>query len=265
MNERKLSLEVLVATMRQKDFSKLESMNIKTNVIFANQCDKNEFSEIVNDTYTAKMISTKTRGVGLNRNIALLASSADILLFSDDDMCYYDGELEGVTEAFRDNPKADVIIFGLDFLKNGKIVDRTRPQNRRAHFWNSMKYGMCALAIRRDSLIKANLKVNELFGGGCVYSSGEDSLFIKSCFDNGLKVYTNSYVLGTTCMDSSSWFEGYTDKFFYDKGVAIGCLFPRMKYIFLFYFLLRFKSKTDKSLWECFKLMFKGIRKSKNI
>lgn len=265
VKKNKLSLEVLVATMNQDDFSKLKSMNIHTNAIFANQCDKNGFAEFSSNEYNAKMISTTTRGVGLNRNIALLASSADILLFSDDDMYYYDGKLDGVIQAFEDNPQADVIIFSFDILKNGKIEKQIRLNNQRARVWNSMKFGAIAVAIRRNSLLQSNLKFNELFGGGCMYSAGEDSLFIKSCFDNHLKVYTSSYVLGSTCQDSSTWFEGYSDKFFYDKGVLLGCLFPKMKYLFLFHFLFRFKRQTDKSLTKCFKLMARGIREAKQM
>ena len=86
-----MNLETLVATMHQTDFSLVDKMNIQSDVVFANQCDRNGIEVVNKDGITAKMISTDTRGVGLNRNIALLMSSADILLFSDDDFTYNDG------------------------------------------------------------------------------------------------------------------------------------------------------------------------------
>ena len=63
------------------------------------------------------------------------------------------------------------------------------------------------------------------FGGGCIYSSGEDSLFLKACFERGLKVYSNAYVLGSCCKDVSSWFRGFNEKYFYDKeqGIYLDC------------------------------------------
>ena len=260
-----MKLQVLVATIEQSDLSLIEKMNIRCNAIIANQTDHNNFVEKEFDFGKVLMISTNTRGVGLNRNIAMLAAKADVLLFADDDMVYYDGSLDGVVEAFNANKSADVIIFGVDIIKNGEIVSKRHYECKRAHIWNSMKYGTYAVAIRRSALIKANIKFNELFGGGCKYSAGEDSLFIKSCFERKLKVYTDSYVLGTCCKDSSTWFEGYNEKYFYDKGVLLRFLFPKLKYIMAIYFGIRFKRKTQISVAKRLKLIYKGIMESKYI
>ena len=108
-------LQVLVATMHQKDTSIVEKMNIGCDAVIANQADRNDILV----TERVKMITTNTRGVGLNRNIALLAADAELLLFADDDMVYYDGMAEAVEQAFRDNPQADVLIFGVDITRNG--------------------------------------------------------------------------------------------------------------------------------------------------
>lgn len=76
--------EILCVTMHQKDFSKLEEMNIHSDIVYANQCDCTSYEELEFDGHIAKMISTETRGVGKNRNIALMYASADVcsLLFS---------------------------------------------------------------------------------------------------------------------------------------------------------------------------------------
>ena len=41
-----LSFEILCVTMYQKDFSKIGEMNIHSNVVFANQCDRTSYEEI---------------------------------------------------------------------------------------------------------------------------------------------------------------------------------------------------------------------------
>ena len=64
--------EVLCVTMHQNDFSKIKEMNINVDVVFANQCDHTSYEELKFDDYTAKMISTQTRGVGINRNCMLV-------------------------------------------------------------------------------------------------------------------------------------------------------------------------------------------------
>ena len=94
-------VQVLVATMHQKDFSKLQEMNIQTDAVFANQSDTDR-TDIRNDGgFTALMITTSTRGVGVNRNIALEHASGEILLIADDDMRYIDGYENAVIEAFE--------------------------------------------------------------------------------------------------------------------------------------------------------------------
>ena len=252
-------LQVLVATMHQKDLSIAEKMNIRCSAVIANQADRNEIQE----KDDLKMITTDTRGVGLNRNIALLASDADILLFADDDLVYYDDMPQAVTAAFRDNPQADVMVFGLDRVKDGNIFERRRLKKHRLHVFNAMRFGTARIAVRRKSLLQANIVFNQNFGGGCPFSSGEDSLFLKACFDRGLKVYAHEYVLGTCAKDTSSWFVGYNEKYFYDKGVLMRYLFPRMPRVMALYFAIRFKRQTDIAVGKRIRLMQEGVRGGK--
>ena len=259
-----MDLQVLVATMNQKDFSLIEKMNLRCDAVIANQADCNEFSEIKNKSGTVKMITTDTRGVGLNRNIALLASEADILLFADDDMVYNDDMPEKVIKAFENNPDADVIIFSVDIVKNGKITER-RNSCGRLHIWNSMKFGTYTIAVKRRSIVDNNITFNQCFGGGCEFSAGEDSLFLKSCFDYGLKVFSDSYVLGRCSKDTSSWFVGYNDKYFYDKGVLVRKLFPKTAYLMAFYFGAYFKRDTELSLLERLGLVYRGVHAGKKM
>lgn len=254
-------LQVLVATMHQKDLSLVEKMNIDCDAVIANQADRNEILV----TEKVKMITTNTRGVGLNRNIALLAADAEFLLFADDDMVYYDGLAKSVVQAFRESPKADVLIFGIDITRNGEITERRHLNPRRLRVWNAMKFGAVRIAIRRSALLRENISFNQNFGGGCSFSSGEDSLFLKACFDAGLKVYAHSYVLGTCAKDVSSWFVGYNEKYFYDRGVLMRYLFPRCPRLMSLYFGIRFKRQTEIGALQRVKLMLSGVRGGKTM
>lgn len=255
------ALQVLVATMHQRDMSLIKKMNIPCHAVIANQADRNE---VVVDG-GVKMITTDTRGVGLNRNISLLAATADVVLFADDDVTFYDGLEDGVLQAFRDNPRADVLIFGLDITRNGEITEKRRVQNKRLRVWNAMRYGTCRMAVKRAALLRENILFNQNFGGGCPFSSGEDSLFLKACFDKGLKVYGCGYVLGTCAKDSSTWFQGHNEKYFYDKGVLMRYLFPRIPRLMALYFGIRFKRETKLSAYRRVKLMLTGVREGKHM
>ena len=254
-------LQVLVATMHQKDLSLVDKMNIRCDAVIANQADRNEI--VVTDR--VKMITTHTRGVGLNRNIALLASDAEFLLFADDDVIYNDDMPQAVVAAFRENPKADVLIFGMDITRNGQVTERRHLKRKKLHVWNAMRFGTYTIAIRRARLLQYNITFNQNFGGGCPFSSGEDSLFLKACFDAGLKVYAHSYVLGTCAKDVSSWFVGFTEKYFYDKGVLLWHLFPKCPRLMALYFGIRFKRKTELKANQRVKLMLRGVCGGKNM
>lgn len=253
-----MNLEVLVATMGQEDCSLAEKMNIQTAAVIANQCGRWDYQESADGK--VRMISTGTRGVGINRNLALQLAKADILLFADDDLVYYDGALNGVVEAFQEFPDADVIFFGLDMTKNGEIYERRRHPKKRVHIWNSLKFGAARMAIRRSALEKARLSFSTLFGGGCMYSSGEDSILIRDCFRAGLRVYSHAHVLGTCAKDNSSWFSGFHEKYFYDRGAMVACAFPVVKHLIKWYFAIKSSRKTGVPLKKILRQMNRGIR-----
>lgn len=256
-----MELEVLVATMGQENCSLVEKMNITTAAVLANQCDRWNYEE----QKGVRMISTATRGVGINRNLALQLSKADILLFADDDVCYYDGALEGVLKAFAQLPDADVIFFGLDMTKDGKIFDKRRNKVRRVHIWNALRYGTARMAVRRSAVMEKRLSFSTLFGGGCIYGSGEDSLFIADCLRAGLKAYSHDLVLGTCAKDASSWFTGYNEKYFYDRGAMVACLFPNLKHLMKYYFARKAAKKQGISMKKALKYMNQGIKGFKTL
>ena len=258
-------LQILVTSMGQSDFSLIRKMNLGCDAIIANQADREEILTETAPCGTVKMITTTTRGVGLNRNIALLASSGELILFADDDVTYYDETPAHVVDAFRQNPDADVIIFGMDYTKEGKIIERRHLKRKRLHLWRAMRFGAVSLAVRREALLRCNIMFHQFFGGGCIYSSGEDSLFLKACFEHGLHVYSHDYVLGLCCRDESSWFSGCNEKYFYDKGVLMSYLFPRFKIPMALYFAVNFKKPTDISCFNRIRLMFAGLRSSKTM
>ena len=190
------------------------------------------------------MLSSDTRGVGINRNLALQLATADIVLFADDDIVYYDGDLQRVIDAFALLPDADVIFFGIDMTRKGAVFDRRRNTVKRLHLWNSLRYGACRMAVRRSAIVKNRLSFSVLFGGGCIYGSGEDTLFIRDCFRAGLRVYAHDYVLGACAKDDSSWFTGYNDKYLFDKGAQVACAFPGCKHLLKWHFIRRTRKRS---------------------
>ena len=252
-------LQVLVAAMHQTDFSLVEKMNLQCDAIIANQTNNDSYDVMEYPFGRVQMISTCTRGVGINRNIALAAAQAEYVLFADDDVTYTGGMPQTVIAEFNAYPDADILIFGIDYTKNGTVIERRRPGVKRRHLWNSLRFGAAVTAVKLSALRRCGVEFSTIFGGGCIYGSGEDTLFIKDCIFSGLKVYSTNAVLGTCSKDTSSWFTGCNEKYFYDKGALMAYLFPHCRYIAALYFAVRVKKQTDITCLKRIKLMFEGV------
>lgn len=258
-----MTLEVLVATMNQDSFSLIEQMNISGAAIIANQTNRNCYQETNNHGHVVKMVSSMTKGVGINRNIALLNSTADILLFADDDEVLSDGYIEHVISAFEKNKKADIIAFGITYTKNGEVYKTKCEEAKRKHIFNGLGYGAARLAIRRTSFLTNNIWFSHLFGGGCIYCSGEDTLFLAEAFKKKMKVYSDSFVVCKTRKDESSWFSGFDEKYFFDDGASIAAAnIWGIKYLYMIYHSLKkeFNDKNDLSIRQKYHALYSGYK-----
>lgn len=262
----KMRLEVLVATMHQTDYSILNKMNIRSDAIIINQCEMNRFEEFEHRGRRIRYISLAERGVGLSRNNALMRASGDICLFADDDVEYLDSYEELVLDAFKKNPKADVIMFNVPST-NKERQTYIIPSKYNVGRLNCLRFGAVKIAARTEKVRQANVFFSLLFGGGSKYSSGEDSLFVAECIRKGLRIIAVPTVIGHVLQIESSWFKGYTDKFFIDKGVFFACLSKRWAYLLCIQFVIRHQKlfKEEKSIIEAFKLMIQGIKEIKYV
>lgn len=255
-----MRLEVLVATMFQQDQSLISTMNIQSDAIIVNQCDKNEIIDFKIGKRKIKLISLKERGVGLSRNNALMRSSADVVLFSDEDVVFANGYEDLILKEFN-NPKVDMCFFNIRCTTPGKS-NRVIQEHKRVYRYKALHYGAVRIAARLESIRRANVYFSLLFGGGARYSAGEDSLFIWECLQKGLKAYCSPEFIGSVSHEKSSWFNGYTDKYFFDKGVLFVHLSRRFASLLCLQFAIRHRKmfKNEKSWLMAYKAMISGVK-----
>ena len=258
------SFQMLCVTMFQKDFSKIEEMNIHSDVIFANQCDRNADEAMEFEGHNARMISTTTRGVGINRNFTLQYANADICLFSDDDITYSDDVEEKVVKEFESHPDADVIFFHLNSSDSTRSVGKPQKTKRLGRF-SRLPWGCAHVAFRSSSVKKANVWFTTLFGGGCIFPSGEDSIWLIEARRKGLVFYSSAETIGTVDMSNSSWYTGADERYYYGKGAMYECIKKKPIYLWELYFALRTKRKTSLSFVEQISWMEKGRKGFKSL
>jgi glycosyltransferase involved in cell wall biosynthesis len=259
-----LDLQILVSTMHQNNHSLLEKMNIQSDAIIVNQCDRNEIEEFEYKGRKINFMSFAERGVGLSRNTALMRATADICLFADEDVIYIDGYKEIVLKAFEENSDADVIIFNM-LSTNPERPLHVLPKKIRIRWYNCLRYGAVTIGIKTESIRKAHIYFSLLFGGGTRYSCGEDSLFLMDCIRKKLRIYGYPVVIGHVSQENSSWFHGYTEKHFVDRGALYACLSKHWAVLLCLQFCVRHRKlfKNEKTWYEAFALMIRGLHEFK--
>ena len=248
--------EILCVTMHQNDFAKIEQMNIHSDVVFANQADRTSFDELEFNGHCARMITTNTRGVGINRNLALTYAKGDICLFADDDVVYNDDAEEKVLAEFEAHPDADIIIFHFDTDSDRKQVKYNKTKKCRGLY--KMPWGAIRVAFKLNSIKKANVWFTTLFGGGCIFPSGEDSMWLQEVKRKGLTFYVSKETIGKVSFEDSTWFTGFDEKMYYGKGAFYQAVHPRTKNLWMMYFAFRTKNLSELSVKEMFKGMSRG-------
>lgn len=250
-----MKLELLVSTLNQDPKKLIKKMNIQTDAIIVCQCDKNFYDEVKVDRGLVKIYYFNERGVGLSRNCCLDRSSGDILLFVDDDEILVDNYDQIILNEFNKKQKYDIIFFNL-LKENKKIFD---CQNRKVKKFNSLKYGTASLCVKRNKVLAHNIHFSLLFGPGSKYCCGEDSIFIYDALSKGFKAYASDLCIATLDDRDSSWFKGYNEKYYYDKGALFRKLHGSLSLLFCLIYLVRHKNeKTDLSLRERLNLMKNG-------
>ena len=261
-----MKIQVLVATVNQEDYSLLDKMNIDSDVIVGNQCDKNVVDEFDYKGWKVKWLSFKERGVGLNRNNVLMRADGDICIIADDDIVFKEGYRQNVCDTFNDYPKADVIICNIDeeIGKYNNQTEKVKKINKR----NYGSFGAERIAFRLNSIKFQGISFNQMFGGGAQYSCGEDTLFIKSCLDKGLKIIAVPEALANLEKEptrQSTWFSGYNDKYFFDKGVLYYLLNKKLCKLTALYHCFKHRNTyKEYGFRNAFRTMLKGIKSAKS-
>ena len=246
--------------MNQKNTEIVNKMNINSNAIIINQCNYNKYEEVINNNKKVKIYSFNEKGIGLSRNNALMRCNSEICLFADDDVIYSDKAEELILKEFKNNPKADIIIFNVT-VTNKKRQEYVIKKRKKIRLYNCLRYSTIRIAAKTASIKKENVYFSLLFGGGSKYGSGEDSIFLYECIKKGLNVYSSPLVIGTVSHKTSTWFNGYNKKYFYDKGALFCALSKKLAKIYSYYFLIKNRKEVCKNInfKTAKKEMHKGI------
>ena len=145
----------------------------------------NEDHEIpkVLERHDFHIMRSTTKGLSVNRNIALAKATAPLLLISDDDVDYTEEGLRAVVDAFHSHTSMDIVTFRYTSSSHTKYYPSSTCDLRtpaKGYFVTSFE-----IAFRRES-VQGKIWFNENFGIGACFPSGEEEIFIHDCLASGL-------------------------------------------------------------------------------
>ncbi|MBO4679949.1 MAG: glycosyltransferase family 2 protein [Lachnospiraceae bacterium] len=262
-----MKLELLISAVNAEPDNLITKMRVASDAVLINQCGREDSAEMQLQDGLVRVLSFAEKGVGKSRNRAIDAAKGDILLFADDDIVYDEAYAGKVIEEFAAHPEADALFFNVEVCAERRTYFNT--DYKRVHIWNGGRYPAYSIAVRKEALINSGVRFSELFGGGAKYSCGEDSLFIRDCLKAGLKMYRTTVCIGREEQrpgGESTWFKGYDEKYFFDRGVLYAYLYGALaapmglRYVYT----KRTVMCRDIPWQKAYKILKKGIKEGRD-
>lgn len=265
LKDNAMKIQIIVTTMHQVDFSILDNMKINTDVIIANQSDKNSFETKQLANGKALMVTTATRGLSKNRNIGLefIDRDTDYVMFTDDDLVFEDGYLDMIKTELEIHPEADAIKFNLfNISKTRKISMKPITRWHKATRRNISSSGVWGVIIRKECIVKYNLRFNEYFGTGTPNYCGEDTIFLQEMLNKGIRLYLSPISIAGIDQTESTWFEGHNEKYFTVTGMVFAAIYPSLAKLLAVRSAFRFSKRknTKMKFADILKAYLKGIK-----
>lgn len=259
--ENEMKLEILMSCMHQKDNILVEKSQITGDVVVINQCDQDCYMEYKTKHGLARMFSTTQRGLTKSRNMAIEKSTADICLLCDDDEIFVPEYEKRILKAYEKLPEADVIIFK---MKNRQPSFEDKVI--RLRFPKTMKISSWQISFRKESLLKADIRFDELLGAGTGNGAEEELKFLTDCEKAGLKIFYVPSVIASVGQTESTWFEGFTEQFFINRGATTRYILGApLAAVYALYYVLKKKNMYEAyiTMPNAFKAIMKGMIENK--
>ena len=252
-----MKLQVLLSAMFLEGYEYINSLHISGNCLVVNQCDRESYDDIIEETRAVRYIETMERGLSKSRNMAIQNADAEVCILCDNDVEYVEGYEQLICDAFERHPEADLIVF---YIKRKEKPQPNYPTERRMNYLSVLKIFSPEIAFRREAVLKAGIQFDEMFGAGAKYYLGEENIFLCDCLRAGLKIQYMPVQIATLKETESTWFRGYEDRFFLSRGANYCAMSKRYSLLLILQFAVRktHEYHKDQKMLQAIKLMLRG-------
>lgn len=253
--------EHLVSSMYEKDFSVLEESSIEADALLVNQCDMDSQENISHGDAHWRMIRTTERGLSRSRNMAIRNARGEICLVCDNDECFAAGYVEKILTAYEKYPMADVIIFDI-----GNQPKRIKKIAHQMKYFELLRVSSWQISFRRNSLLEKQIVFDERMGAGTGNGAEEEVKFLMDCYRAGLKIWYVPEVIADLRENESTWFHGFDDKFFENRGMTTRYILGLpLSIAYGFYYVIRKREMYQKDIkpLQAMKALLRGVVKNR--
>lgn len=260
---------VLVSCMHQNDTSILHKMNIQTDAVIVNQCNRDsvELIRTINkagNEIIIKYINTTTRGLSNSRNMAInnVQNKHSICLLCDEDEVLYDNYVDLIIEGYKYHKYPDIVAFAIDWTGFGKKYSNTP---HKLNYLRSLKVCSVQITFKIESIRCNNIVFDVLMGSGTGNGAGEENKFMMDCRKHHLSMmyYPNRIAYIDDANNQSQWFHGYDKQYFENFGWAARRIHPNflLAFLYVLYYSIRKYNLYRESIpfFVALKLMIKGL------
>ncbi len=254
-------LELLLSCMGQTNLDIAGRSGITGDVLIINQCGCDGYAECPTERGKARMFSVDDKGLTKSRNMAIERSDADICLICDDDERFLPDYEEKIISAYNEVGQADIIIFKME-----NRPPSFKDEIRRLRFPLTAKVSSWQISFRRESLMRTGVRFDPLMGAGSGNGAEEELKFLRDCERAKLKIYYVPYVIASVAQEQSTWFSGYTEKFFIDRGNTTRYIMGFwLSILYAAYYVIRKRGEFKDSIspFAAFKATLAGIKENK--
>lgn len=260
-----MTFEVLLSAMHLEDENYIDSLNICSDCVVINQCDRQQSKDVMHECvdksqHHIRYVETRERGLSKSRNMAIRNASADICILCDNDVEYLEGYEKMILDEFDAHPEADLIVF---YIKRPEKPEPNYPTERKMDYLSVLKIFSPEIAFRRERI--ADITFDEDFGAGAKYPMGEENIFLYRCLQKGKKIIYVPKQIASLREEESTWFKGYTKEFFVTRGANYYAMSHWFSHVLIWQFALRKTALYGKdiSMTEALRSMYEGRRKYK--
>ncbi|MRI84621.1 glycosyltransferase [Aerococcaceae bacterium WS4759] len=256
-----MNIQIIVSTINNSIENLDKSLLEFENLIVVNQKPNKEDNSVIRKSINnIEWVDIDQKGLSKSRNFGLLQANSELIYLTDDDVILGKDFKEIVISSFLKNNEADILAFQVNGI-NKKY--KNYPEKKlRIGYLKSLKLSSVQLVIKTEFIKKNNLLYDELFGAGSLYKMGEENIFL---FDSLKKKANIKYIpleIAQVYIGDSSWFSGYDEKYFFDRGAIFFRMFGSVAYLYSFIFCFRKKKlyKDNFSLFKAYKRALEGIK-----